>query len=80
VPLLDGRLADRGEPRLVSGELLSRLAELLAGQGPAPEVLRDDPDVQAVCPLDHVGVAVLRLAQVTGWLRAQPRAARAAVG
>jgi hypothetical protein len=33
-PLLDSRLADRDEPRLVSGELLSRLAELLAGQGP----------------------------------------------
>src|SRR5690242_19983544 len=28
----DGWLANRGEPRLVSGELLSRLVELLAGQ------------------------------------------------
>jgi hypothetical protein len=41
---LDGWLADRDEPCLVSGELFSRLMEFLAGQGPAPEPLRDLPD------------------------------------
>jgi hypothetical protein len=35
-PLFDGRLADRDEPSLARGELLSRLVELLARQGPAP--------------------------------------------
>jgi hypothetical protein len=35
---------------MVSRELLSRLAELLAGQGPAPEPLRDDTDVRAIRP------------------------------
>ena len=40
--LFDGRFANRDEPCLVSGELLSRLMEFLAGQGPAPEPLGDD--------------------------------------
>jgi hypothetical protein len=43
--LFDGWLADRDEPGLVSGELLGGLVELLAGQGPAAEPLRDDADV-----------------------------------
>ena len=46
-------------PCLAGGELLSGLVELLAGQGPAPEPLRDDTDVRAVHPLDDVGLAVL---------------------
>jgi hypothetical protein len=33
--------------------------ELLARQSPAPELLRDDTDVRAIHPLDHVGLAVL---------------------
>jgi hypothetical protein len=33
--------------------------KLLARQGPAPEPLRDDADLRAVHPLDHVGLAVL---------------------
>lgn len=41
---------------LVSGELLSRFVELLARQGPAPEPLRDDPDVRAVHPLATWGL------------------------
>ena len=36
-PLFDGRLTDRDEPCLVGSKLLSRLAELLAGQSPAAE-------------------------------------------
>jgi len=52
-------LADRDEPCLVSGELFSRLMEFLAGQGPAPEPLRDNTHVRAVQPLEHVGLAVL---------------------
>ena len=49
----DGWLADRDEPCVVLGEMLSRLVELLAGQSPAPEPLRDDVDVRGIQPLDN---------------------------
>src|SRR4029077_3699257 len=57
--LFDGRLAYHDEPRLVSGELLSRVMQVLAGQSPAAEPLRDDTDVWAIHPLDDVGLTVL---------------------
>jgi hypothetical protein len=51
--------ANRDEPGLVGREFLSRLMELLAGQGPAPAPLGDDTDMRAVHPLDHVRLAIL---------------------
>src|SRR6516162_6160670 len=56
--LFDRQLADRDEPCLVSGELLSRLDKLLARQRPAPEHLWDETDARPVQPPDHVGLAV----------------------
>src|SRR5215469_759231 len=57
----DGWLAHRDELCLVHGELLGRVAQLLTGQRPAPEPLRDDPVVRAVYPLDDLRLAVLLL-------------------
>src|SRR5499427_6816476 len=56
--LFDRQLADRDEPCLVSGEMLSRLDKLLARQRPAPEHLRDETDALPVQPPYHVGFAV----------------------
>ena len=56
--LLDGWLASRDKRDLIGIELLSRLMELLAGQSPAPEPLRNDTDVRAVQPLHHARLAL----------------------